>query len=123
MRLRGKTRAAAEEYVTMAKRSVGLREKTTKAIHCLRSLRCGPLGLATKTMSVARWFASFTDRYALFGCRNAEEEQVEGCKWRPGAIGNSGWKLVGEAVGTGTRERWRRGQLDMSSGSIGSSSS
>lgn len=86
MRLSGKTRAAADEYVTMAKRSVGLREKTTKAMHCLRSLRCGPLGLATKTKSVARWLASFMERYARFGCGNEEEEeeeeQVEGCKWR-----------------------------------------
>ena len=62
MRLRGKTRAAAEEYVTMARRSMCLREKTTRAIACLRSLRCGPLGLATKTKSVARSWVSFTER-------------------------------------------------------------
>lgn len=62
MRFKGKTRAAAEEYVTMAKRSTCLREKTTRAMACLRSLRCGPLGLATKTKSVGRSCVSFTER-------------------------------------------------------------
>lgn len=59
MHRRGNTRAAADEYVTMAKRSIGRRENTTNAMDCFRSLKCGPLGLAIKTMSVARGCANF----------------------------------------------------------------
>lgn len=62
MRLRGKTRAAADEYVTMAKRSIGRRENTTNAMDCFKSLKCGPLGLAINTMSVGCGCANLMQR-------------------------------------------------------------
>lgn len=62
IRRKGKARVAVVAFVTMANRSIARMEKTASAIACFRSLRCGPLGLATRTRSMAGCGARLTER-------------------------------------------------------------
>jgi hypothetical protein len=62
IRRKGKARVAVVAFVTMANRSIALMLKTTSTIACFKSLRCGPLGLATRTKSMAGCGARLTER-------------------------------------------------------------
>lgn len=62
IRRMGKARVAVVAFVTMANRSIARMEKTTSAIACFKSLRCGPFGLATSTKSMAGCGARLTER-------------------------------------------------------------